>query len=75
VKTAAQNGRVTVSWNTALAGPEPLRSYRIYAGERLLATIPFRPQTTLAPLTHTLAASEVGEAAVRVLASEQPPAS
>ncbi len=72
--TASLDGeRVIIRWQGALAGPQPLRSYRIYAGDRQIAAIPYRPQTSLAPLAYTVPASAVGSAPVRVLASEQPP--
>jgi len=73
-KVSSEGGRITVSWNGALAGPEPLRAYRIYSGDRLLATVPYRPQTTLQPLTWTGPAVGV-PGPVRVVASEQPPQS
>ncbi|HET7770122.1 MAG TPA: hypothetical protein VFN74_15210, partial [Chloroflexota bacterium] len=40
----------------ALAAGTPIASYRVYTGEHLLATLPFRPQTTLDPLEATLPA-------------------
>ena len=58
--------RLTIQWTTAYAGPDPIRSYQIYSGDRLLLTIPFRPQTTLAPLSVTLPAAEAGEGPFRV---------
>jgi aryl-alcohol dehydrogenase-like predicted oxidoreductase len=66
-------GRVVVQWNTALAGPEPIRSYEILAGKRLVQSLPFRPQLTEVPLSVSLAASEIGEEQVTVVASEAPP--
>jgi len=59
VRTEQSGDRVFIRWNSALAGADPLRSYRIYAGDRLLLTLPFRPQTTLAPLSVSLPASEI----------------
>ena len=35
--------RVVVLWNTAMAGAEPIRSYEILAGDRLLLSLPYRP--------------------------------
>jgi len=61
--------RLTIQWTTAYAGPDPIRSYQIYSGDRLLLTVPFRPQTTLAPLAVTLPANEAGEGPFRVAAS------
>lgn len=66
-------GRIVVKWNTALAGPDPIRSYRIYAGEWLAASLPFRPQLTTAPLSHTLSAEVFGDAPIRVEASTELP--
>jgi len=65
--------QLTVKWTTAYAGPDPIRSYQIYSGDRMALTVPFRPQTTLAPLSVTLPASEAGEGPFRVLASTEWP--
>jgi aryl-alcohol dehydrogenase-like predicted oxidoreductase len=69
VRVKRDGDRVVIEWATALAGPEPLRSYEIRAGDRLLLSLPFRPQLTEAPLAVSLPASEVGEGAVTVTAS------
>jgi aryl-alcohol dehydrogenase-like predicted oxidoreductase len=61
--------RVVVEWNTAFAGPEPIRSYEIRSGERILASVPFRPQLTEAPLRVYVAAAEAGEGTISVIAS------
>ena len=73
VRTSHDGDRVSVRWNTALAGPEPIRSYEVRAGERVLLSVPFRPQLTEAPLTVSIAASEIGDAPVTVIASEKAP--
>ena len=65
--------RVIVEWNTAIAGPDPIRSYEILAGDRLLLSLPYRPQLTEAPLSASLPASTVGEGAAKVVASTGPP--
>ena len=65
--------RVIVEWNSAIAGPDPIRSYEILAGDRLLLSLPYRPQPTEAPLSASLPASAVGEGAVKVVASAGPP--
>lgn len=62
--------RVIVKWTSAVAGAEPIRSYQIWDGDRLVAVVPFRPQTTLEPLSATVAASSLSSGAVRVTASE-----
>lgn len=68
VKITPEGDHVIISWNSALAGPDPLRSYQIYSGDRLLDELPFRPQTTPAPLTHVMLAAHVGDGPVRVVA-------
>jgi aryl-alcohol dehydrogenase-like predicted oxidoreductase len=69
VKVRRDGERVVVEWNTALAGPDPLRTYDIFAGDKLLLSLPFRPQLTEAPLRATLNGSDVGDAPVKVVAS------
>lgn len=71
VKVERDDTRVVVRWNTALAGAEPIEWYQIYAGERLISTVPFRPQTTLEPLSAAVSAAQVGDAPVRVVAVER----
>jgi hypothetical protein len=73
VTSKKDSDRVVVEWNTAIAGPEPLRSYNIMAGSRTLLSLPFRPQCTEAPLSVSLTASAVGSDSIRVVASERPP--
>lgn len=73
VTTKRDGNRLTVEWNTAFAGPEPLRSYNIVAGNRTLLSLPFRPQCTEQPLSASLEAAVVGNDTVRVIASEEPP--
>jgi hypothetical protein len=62
--------RVIEEWTTALAGRDPLRSYEIRSGNKVLASLPFRPQLYQAPMTVSLPASAVGDGAVTVVASE-----
>jgi aryl-alcohol dehydrogenase-like predicted oxidoreductase len=69
VKVKRDGERVVVEWNTALAGPNPLRSYDIFAGDKLLQSIPFRPQLTEAPLRANLNGTDVGDAPVKVIAT------
>lgn len=65
--------RVFVRWTTGFAADEPIRSYKIYSGDSLRAWIPFRPQTTTAPLWLPLPADHFGDDPVRVEASTEPP--
>lgn len=72
--TLEQDGsRVWVRWTTGFAAEEPIRSYRIYAGDRLLACVPFRPQTTTAGLAMPFSAEGAGAGPVRVEASTELP--
>ncbi len=64
--------RVIVEWNTAIAGPDPIRWYEILAGDRLLLSLPYLPQVTEAPLSASLPASAIGEREVKVVASAGP---
>ena len=73
VRVTRDGDRVTIQWNTALAGPEPLRSYEILAGNRLLLSLPFRPQLTEAPLAASLPGAAIGADTVTVVASVAPP--
>ncbi len=73
VATKRDGDRLVVEWNTAFAGPEPIRSYEIYAGKRLLVSLPFRPQLTEAPLAFPIPVSEAGEERLTVIASEALP--
>jgi aryl-alcohol dehydrogenase-like predicted oxidoreductase len=73
VSVTRDGDRVVVSWNTALAGPDPVRSYNVFGGEWRLASLPYRPQMSRAPLSVTLPAAWVGDAPVRVEASTSPP--
>ena len=73
VRVKRDGERVVIEWNTALAGAEPIRSYEILAGNRLLLSLPYRPQVTEAPLSVSLPASAIGADSVTVVASEAPP--
>ena len=71
IRTRRDGDRIIVEWNTAFAGPEPLRCYRIMAGDRPVLTIPFRPQLTDAPLSAIVPASEAGSQGLTVIASAE----
>jgi len=73
VRLERDGDRVAVRWNSALAGSEPLRSYNVFVGDRQIASLPYRPQTSLAPLSAVLPAAEITSEAVRVEASEELP--
>jgi len=73
VNVKRDGDRAIVEWTTAFAGREPLQSYEIRAGNRLLLSLPFRPQMYEAPLSASIAASAIGSDKVTVVASEVPP--
>ncbi len=72
-KVEHDGDRVWIRWTTGFAGGAPLRSYKIYSGNDLRAWIPFRPQTTTAPLALPLPSYMVGDDPVRVEASTELP--
>ena len=73
VNTRMDGDRIIVEWNTGLAGREPIRSYEIWAGSQVVASLPFRPQLYEAPLRASIPASFSVNAAITVTASEKPP--
>ena len=70
IKLSKNGNRVTVSWNAGYAGANPIRSWQIKSGAKVLLTIPFRPQLTMAPLTAYLTAEEAAGGNIDVIASE-----
>jgi len=72
VRARRDGERIVVEWQTALAGANPLPAYEIRSGERLLLSVPYRPQMTEAPLSAWVPASDVGPAGVSVLAVDSP---
>ncbi|HAX41098.1 MAG TPA: aldo/keto reductase [Bryobacteraceae bacterium] len=68
VKAVKDGDRVRVTWQTAFAGAEPIRTYDILAGGKKLASVPFRPQLTLEPLEFFVPAAEAGNGEIRVVA-------
>jgi len=73
VSVTRDGDRLIVSWNAAVAGAEPIRSYQIWDSDRLVAVLPFRAQATPEPLSAMVPASAVSSGTVRVLASESSP--
>lgn len=70
VKITRDADRLVVTWNTAYAGPNPIRSWQIRAGNKTVLSIPFRPQMTTAPLSAYIPASQAPEGKLEVVASE-----
>lgn len=61
---------VTVRWNTAIAAAKPIAAYDIKSGDRVLLSVPYRPQFTPDLLWTAVPASAVGSGAVTVVARE-----
>jgi aryl-alcohol dehydrogenase-like predicted oxidoreductase len=72
IKVDKVNGgdQVTVRWNTAIAAARPIASYEIRSGDRLLLSVPYRPQLTPDLLWTSLPASAVGSGQITVTAKE-----
>ena len=72
VKVEKANGsdQVTVRWNTAIAAARPISRYEIRSGDRLLMSVPYRPQLTPDLLWASVPASAVGGGTVTVTAKE-----
>ena len=73
INTRKDGDRIVVEWNTAMAGPDPIRSYEVRAGQRVLASLPFRPQLTEAPLTTWVDAADAADGQITVIASTAMP--
>lgn len=69
VNVRRDGDRAIVEWSTALAGADPIRFYNVKAGDKLIASLPFRPQLYRAPLTLAVPAASLGDAAVTVTAT------
>jgi hypothetical protein len=70
VRARRDGDRVTVEWNTALAGAKPIRTYELRSGDRVVLSVPYRPQITEAPLSAWVPVSAVGPDGITVVASE-----
>jgi hypothetical protein len=72
VKVDKVNGsdQVTVRWNTAIAAARPIASYEIRRGDRVLLSVPYRPQLTPDLLWTSLPAATVGSGQITVTAKE-----
>ncbi|MCP5112568.1 MAG: aldo/keto reductase [bacterium] len=73
IRVARDDDRLRISWEGALAGEEPIRSYIIVAGGKMLAWMPYRPQTTLKSHSVIVPAADAGDAPIAVIASIRPP--
>lgn len=70
VEKASSSDQVTVRWNTAIAAARPICCYEIRSGDRLLLSVPYRPQLTPDLLWASVPASAVGSGTVTVTAKE-----
>jgi hypothetical protein len=73
VSTRKDGDRVEVSWNTGYASADPIRSYEVRAGDKVLLSLPYRPQLTEEPLKATVSAAEAGFGPITVIASTAEP--
>ena len=73
VRTQKDGDRIEVRWKTAYASAEPIRSYEVRSGAKLLLSLPFRPQLTEEPFKATIPAVQVGDAPISVTASTAEP--
>jgi aryl-alcohol dehydrogenase-like predicted oxidoreductase len=62
--------QITVRWNTALAAAKPIANYEIRIGDRVLLSVPYRPQMTNELFWANVPASAVGSGTVTVTAKE-----
>jgi aryl-alcohol dehydrogenase-like predicted oxidoreductase len=70
VEKVTGSDQVTVRWNTAIAAAKPIAAYEIKSGDRMLLSVPYRPQLTQDLLWASLSASAVGDGKVTVTARE-----
>jgi len=72
VKTdkVAGSDLVTVRWNTAIAAAKPIAAYEIKSNDKLLLTVPYRPQMTTDLLWASVPAAAIGDGKVTVTAKE-----
>jgi aryl-alcohol dehydrogenase-like predicted oxidoreductase len=66
----AGSEQVTVRWNTAVAAAKPIEAYEIRSNDKLLLSVPYRPQLTTDLLWASVPASVVGDGKVTVTAKE-----
>jgi aryl-alcohol dehydrogenase-like predicted oxidoreductase len=70
IEKVAGGDQVAVRWNTAIAGARPVSAYEIRSGDRLLLSVPYRPQLTTELLWATLPTFAAGDGKITVLAKE-----
>jgi aryl-alcohol dehydrogenase-like predicted oxidoreductase len=70
VEKVAGSDQVPVRWNTAIAAAKPIGAYEIRSGDRLLLSVPYRPQLTPEPMWASVPATAVGDGKVTVTAKE-----
>ena len=70
VEKAEGSDQVVVRWNTAIAAAKPIAAYEIKSGDRVVLSVPYRPQLTQELLWASLPAAAVGDGKVTVVAAE-----
>ncbi len=73
VRTEKKGDRLEVRWNTAYAAADPIRSYEVRSGNKVLLSLPYRPQLTEEPFKATVAVADVGSGPITVVASTAEP--
>jgi len=63
------SNRVVLRWNTAFAAADEIRSYNVRSGDSLVASLPFRPQTTADQLSTWLPSQDAGDGPFRIEAA------
>jgi aryl-alcohol dehydrogenase-like predicted oxidoreductase len=70
VDKIAGSDQITVKWNTAIAATKPIGMYEIKSDDKVLLSVPYRPQITNDLLWANVPASVVGNGKVTVMARE-----
>ena len=70
VEKSAGSDQLTVRWNTAIAASKPIVAYEIKSNDRLVLSVPYRPQLTNEPLWASLPVASIGDGKVTVTAKE-----
>ena len=73
VKATRDGDRMVVAWNTAIAGADPIRAYEVWSGNKLVAALPYAPQTSLRPFSAAIPVSELTGDPITVRASTVSP--
>lgn len=70
IEKVAGSDQVAVRWNTAIAASKPITAYEIKSSDKLLLSVPYRPQLTTDLLWASVPAAAVGDGKVTVTATQ-----